>query len=71
MTEEKPTAVPHTRKELNTELERMVERLAAYSEKRKGEPRYFADGSPERAAARRSSMDLTRALAAWRKAGCP
>lgn len=57
-----------TMKDLLEELIRLMVRLTRYQNDPDQDCIY---PSRTRSAARRSSMDLTHALAAWRKAGCP
>ena len=59
-----------TMKDLLEELNRFRVRLTRYQNDPDKDDIYPYP-SRTRAAARRSSMDLTHALAAWRKDGCP
>jgi ribosomal protein L32E len=54
-------------KELRKEVERFLSKLDAYDEWVKEHGEHSCMGSPPRAAARRASLDVTKALAAWRR----
>lgn len=52
------------------EAHRLIRKIHAYK-KRLEEEENPSIPLPERAAAKRASLDLTAILAAWRKNGCP